>query len=201
MGHLIKFKESIGYSGNITKKITKNKYISYRLTFNSKRISKRLADLNCVQAKSLIYSPPKLENPELERHMIRGIFDADGSLTMSEIKNKKTGCFQFYAQLVGTVDTLDFVRNHVNIHCPDVSFNKKYNKKGKTFSLRITGVENTILFCNYLYGNSSFFLDRKHKIFIQALNAPYVRNNVRVGSNIGEGCDANTEITKQLKIV
>lgn len=194
--HLKSFRNSLQCTGNIKKKVIKGKYVSYRLVFNSKIMSKRLAELNCVQAKSLIYEPPKLDNDELERHFIRGLFDADGSLSMGKVINPNTGYFQLMAQLVGTKKTLDFVKQHINKHCPNVNINKSYQKKGKSFNLRITGMQNVINFCHYFYSDCQFFLPRKHEIFIQALNAPYVSDNIRVGSNIGEDCDVDTEITR-----
>ncbi|MBU5669613.1 hypothetical protein KQI68_07140 [Peptoniphilus sp. MSJ-1] len=191
-----KFKESLKCTSNITKKVTKNKYVSYRMVFNSPRISNRLAELNCVQAKSLIYEPPKLQNTKLERHMIRGFYDADGSLCMSDVVNENTGYFQLSITLVGTKATLDFVKNHFSENLPNVVFHKNYGEKGKSYYLRATGIENVLNICSYLYKNANYFLERKHDIFIQALNAPYVSDNIRVGSNIGKDCDVDTEITK-----
>lgn len=50
----------------------------------------------------------------------------------------------------------------------------------------------------YLYENSTIYLDRKYEKF-KEICRPFEKSNGLLEDNIGEGCDANTEITKESK--
>ena len=51
---------------------------------------------------------------------------------------------------------------------------------------------------NYLYSNSNIYLDRKYDKYLSYCRI-FEKSNILLQTNIGEGCDTNTEITTEIK--
>ena len=60
-----------------------------KITLNSKKISKDLADKGIVPNKSLILQPPKISK-EFYKPFILGYFDGDGSISKTSQYNNYT---------------------------------------------------------------------------------------------------------------
>lgn len=78
-----------------------------------------LEKLGCVSNKSLILKfPTKEQVPEnLTSHFLRGYFDGDGSVFLSENSNGRTDVkySRINVQLCGTFEFLDVVRSMFNL--------------------------------------------------------------------------------------
>lgn len=132
----------------IDKKTEKSYYISH-LSFASKILAQDLESLGCVPNKT--YKEIRL--PEIPKEFypdfIRGVFDGDGSVSISKDK-KKINCYICCSSLsflldiqkllkFGTISTSDFPHR-----------------------LNFCSIENRDKFYNYIY-NGNFYLQRKFK--------------------------------------
>jgi hypothetical protein len=156
---LDKFKEKIGYSGEIKfcKKGKSNWQNQLALTIYSRKISNDLIKLGCGESKSLVIDFPNSSQvpKELLSHFIRGCFDGDGCFYISQNTKKKNSISmvsssQFIYKLKDFLETIDISSSTYNI--------------GKVRCIEIKGLINginKIKFLNWLYKDSSIFLKRK----------------------------------------
>ena len=151
---------SIGYG---------NKYSS--LTVNSLILAKSLINKGCFECKSLILKFPDrklFKNPDLIRHFIRGYFDGDGSVFISNEKHWRHGKIfpVIHFRFCGTKWFCSELQTILNIggrlshpkkaHKDFVELAYKRNKKAKYFF-------------NYLYKDATIYLKRKYDIFYNHL--------------------------------
>lgn len=64
--------------------------------------------------------------------------------------------------------------------------------RGNFCSIHLGGISASYNLYNYLYKDSIHYLNRKKNIF---KSAPQFGNILSVSGKIGEGCDANTEVS------
>jgi hypothetical protein len=126
----------------------KENYYS-QLVVCDKVFCKQLIGWGVLKRKSTILRPPSL-NYEFENHYIRGLFDGDGYVSDS----KKLLC-----GIYGTKGILDYI---------DKRFNNYYPHKPRLYMCKgtpqlIYGSGTAEAFLNFIYHNSSIFLDRKYK--------------------------------------
>ena len=147
-----------------------------------------LIKLGCVPAKSLILTFPNkdiFETDELVYDFIRGYVDGDGCLTKTSRDNR------LGISIRGTLNMLEGIRSYF----PE--FAKVYSEVDK----RTTKTQYKLYWCSdkadlvaqKLYGKATIYLDRKYDKYA-ALCKLYSEKS----GNIGEGCDANTEITDEM---
>ena len=132
-------------------------YISYRVCYNSKKIKDNLSKLGCTTQKSLTLKFPELEE-NIVPHFIRGYFDGDGCIT-------KTSSGKIAIEILGTEEMLLGILSSSNINVKIHSFNHSSVKRIQMFG------KNANHFLEYIYNNSSLFLDRKRNKVEQI--APY----------------------------
>lgn len=148
--HLQKFANFLKYETNI-------KTDSYRCRFQvcNKHLKESLIKLGVNPNKSLTLTFPSTKQvpKKLIHHFIRGYFDGDGSII-----TKETSCVKLRASLLGTSEFLTKVSQEVgikrNIH------NTKSKVKNITFA-----INNSILFCEYIYKDASIYLERKKTLY------------------------------------
>lgn len=122
-------------------------------------LSKTLAEKGCVRAKSCILEYP-LEHisDDLHSHFIRGYFDGDGCISISNYKNY----IQYSFSMVGTWNFLSAVQNIFMEKC---GVNKtKFSKRkiyGCSYTLHYNGRMNVLKLLDYLYRDSTIYLERK----------------------------------------
>ena len=161
-----------------------------RVTLNDKHLWETLVSYGCSPRKSLTLEFPKesvFKDKKLIRHFIRGYFDGDGYISDSSNNNilaiQVLGTEKFLSTLLSycpeKLQKLALHHNHGNPDESTMFFNTSYNK--------------ALLFLYFIYKDSSIYLNRKYNRF-----ARYISNNINEGSKIGEGCDANTELTCQI---
>lgn len=97
-----------------------------------------------------------LIDPNLHRHIIRGIFDGDGCVTIRNINQKNLRC------IVGFCGYYHLLADIKIILETDIGpTNNAINKENNIFSLKYYAIDNLISIYNYLYLNSSVCMLRK----------------------------------------
>lgn len=174
-GHIEKFVKDLDSNHNINDyevKPTENSFnkktvYSSRLLFKSEYMCNVLKSKGCLEHKSLILNFPS-ENivpNHLIKHFIRGYFDGDGSLVLSE------GSINF--KFCGTEEFLNGIVKSFNENILSYSFNKEnFQQKEKSkelgknsYSLSYGGRVKTITVMTWLYEDSTIYLDRKYELY------------------------------------
>lgn len=125
-----------------------------RISVCSKKIVNDLVSHGCVQAKSLVLTFPNIRE-DLVNHFIRGYFDGDGSVSISN------GQLSF--SIIGTENFLDTCVEKMSLH-----HNKK-SMNGKAYSINYHGNNLVKKIYNYLYKDATVYLERKREKFLAVL--------------------------------
>ena len=152
VNHIKKFKTFL----NSDCKISTNSYRS-RLSIKDEKIKKDLINLGCTPQKSLILKFPTDDKvpKELIRHFIRGYFDGDGSLCVTE-KTKSI-------DILGTYDFLYQLCLESNIATSKIYVSK--SKSNKVFRIVLGSRLDLYNFSKYIYDDCNIYLDRKYEKF------------------------------------
>lgn len=159
--HLKKFAKFISFE----KEITCDSF-RCRIMIANKHLWETLNSYGCTPRKSLTLEFPKEEifiesekynRKDLIRHFIRGYFDGDGCI--SRYVNVHT--VSLHTEVLGTNNFIQNIIKYSNIS-GKTSYDKRHS--GNTISLRFSK-ENGTKFINYLYNNSTMYLDRKYKLY------------------------------------
>ena len=190
--HVNKFAKFIEYKRKVVDAITR-----CRLSFRSSHVWNTLNDYGCTPRKSLTLKFPdesifiesdKYSKKELIRHFIRGYWDGDGCLTYKRESYPTIS-------VISTKDFLEKVQFYLGT-CKTLYQNSKNNDI--TMVLKYNGIE-AFKIVEYLYSNSNIYLDRKYEKFKNEYCRLYEKSDRLLQTNIGEGCDANTEISMEPK--
>ena len=188
--HILKFKSFL--KDNRDNSVIKNK-IKYkdgtrcessRYSVFNKHIVEMLVSFGCTQNKSLSLCFPDMSIFKEESFVIdfiRGYIDGDGCLSMVKGNNRLR---------VSLVGTLSFINGVINIF-------PEFCKAGEHHSIYQSSCcgDKADLVAHKLYGNATVYLDRKYNKY--ATLCRLYNASEKLG-NIGEGCDANTEITSEI---
>lgn len=138
-------------------------FYSYRLEIKSKALVDQLISLGIVTNKTSKEYLPILSD-ELMPHLIRGIFDGDGSIgTRKEFIGKKK------MVNVNICSTSKSFLDSIKQYCGGNIYLEK--RPGMDmYRLIFTSAEMKLSFYNYIYTNSSIFLNRKKLIFDNYVN-------------------------------
>lgn len=120
-----------------------------KVVLSSKKMALDLFSHGCIPNKSLVAAAPVGVPTILERHFIRGVWDADGSLLF--------GGKQDEMSLVGTHELLAWIGERLPGTNPAV------RPHGNIWRIRSL-TANVSSWVNYLYGDSAVYLDRKFKV-------------------------------------
>lgn len=155
--HLFKFATFLEYDHSIVRtgiaKCQNKEYSRCRILLREEHFHNRLVEVGCTYRKSLTLKfPQSIMNQELERHFMRGYFDADGCITL-------TSSFSPRLLINGTKEFLEDFNIRLN-GCGKI---KKTGKRNvNTFVLDIS--QNPARAClDFLYKDATIFLDRKYK--------------------------------------
>jgi hypothetical protein len=132
-------------------------YLTSKIMFND------LYKLGCVPRKSLLLKFPIIDK-KLIPHFIRGYFDGDGSVFISNPKNyNKTSTIykSISVGVCGTYELLSVLSMYAPINIPK----KDKRKQGNIWYSSISGSKKALAFYNYLYQNATVWLDRKKNKF------------------------------------
>lgn len=125
---------------------------------SSAKMCQDLIRLGCIPRKSLQLKFPSLRE-DLIRHFVRGYFDGDGCISWHN-KHQKT--FQIRFTIIGTKAFLDQLQIILKT-------SNRYTKRGKAYVLSICGNQKAGLIFQWMYDDSTIFLDRKREIYIAQL--------------------------------
>lgn len=164
LSHLEKFKNFLSW----TKKIATDTY-RCRCCLANKHLHKTLNDLGCTPRKSLtLQFPTENQVPrELIRHFMRGYFDGDGCIRFIN-KNYKLNLPYTIFEVLGTKEFLD----KFNELLPISTISRKKDKRhlNNTVQLNFCG-EKAIKNFDFLYENSTIYLERKYNKYLIGKNA------------------------------
>jgi len=157
---IYKIKSITGYKSNVYEYEPKNHYkTSYTITFCGELVWNFFTKLGMDNNKSVTAKFPKDIHDILISHVIRGIFDGDGSITINKGK-------YLSARICGTKNVVYGVRNYIDLH-----HTIHVNKSGTNFIIQYTG-ERALSFLEYIYNgsNENNRMDRKYDIYIKYIN-------------------------------
>lgn len=132
-------------------------YLTSKIMFND------LCKFGCVPRKSLILTFPII-NKELIHHFIRGYFDGDGTVFISNKQNKNKTSTVYKSigiGICGTFGLLNILAQHAPINFPK----KDKRKEGDIWYSSTSGSKKALAFYNYLYKDATVWLDRKKNKF------------------------------------
>lgn len=200
INHLHKFNKFMGHIkdnvkiGKVT--VSGKSYTRCRWNISNKHLWNTLNKYGCTPRKSLTLTFPDIsifKNKNLIRHFIRGYFDGDGCLTRHINKTIVTPV----ASILGTYEFLDSIIKYIGING---NIRHDHRHSDNTFSIEFNKIA-TISFINYIYNNSTIYLDRKYKLY------DFFKNGSRsveeftelLSGNIGENLVIeNTEINSKI---
>ena len=167
--HLEKFKESLKSEHSIGIYTSDEGYNVGKqycsLTICNQHIVDSLIDKGVTyrKTKTLIF-PTREQVPEkFVSHFIRGYFDGDGSIY--HIVQGNSGCVSF----TGTQNMLDTILTEIKQFVGTNAHTYKYSNKD-IYDLKVGGRNQLKQFYEYIYKNSSVFLDRKKNKFEEILD-------------------------------
>lgn len=137
----------------------KNKW---QLSIKSTEFSKKLSEVGCIPAKSLILEFPTFISDVLMSDFIRGFFDGDGSISCSNGSWRGTI----------TSGSSSFIINLQEFLSKKAIYTKLYKtgKDNTCFSLHIARRSDLENFMLYIYKNGGFSMKRKHDKAMLLLN-------------------------------
>lgn len=192
--HMEKFAKAIGYHKELhITKADKYGHTRCRVCLSSEILWRQLNSLGCTPRKSLTLKFPNesiFKSRDLIRHFIRGYFDGDGCISYAN----KEHTIPVY-QILGTKEFLKVIMSYLNIE--ETLFHNHNNKKEVTMYIQASS-RKAMYVLHKLYDNCSIYLNRKYEKFIYFCRI-FEKSNMLKQTNIGEGCDANTEITTETK--
>ena len=128
-------------------------------------INKVIENLNnhgIVPRKSMITKLPEV-NEKFYKHLIRGIFDGDGSLSYSMDKNYR----RYNFSIVGNKELMLSIQEKV---LENTGIFLGYGKMKMIYRVYKKGNQQIMQILDWLYKDSTVYLERKHNKFIDMLN-------------------------------
>lgn len=166
-----------------------------RWWITDKHLWKTLNKYGCTPRKSLTLQFPNeniFKSKDLIRHFIRGYWDGDGCISYSNKEHTKI--------CINVLGTEQFLVKLINYIPYNMSYTLQY-KNPESNNITSSFIKDGLKAYNiikYLYDNCTIYLDRKYEKFIY-FRQLYEKSYRPIQTNIGEGCDANTEITTETK--
>jgi len=189
-GHVIKLKDTLCFSGPISRRTDKAGCKSSGICISSDQLFDDLARFNIVPRKSLIYTFPEwlIEHP-LVNHFMRGYNDGDGSFYRSVGKNRTIE--QLYFSVRGTKEFLSVFNAVLESNC-EFEKHKEPRLNSGIYCLGFGGTRKVGMIRDFLYKDSETDtrLDRKYEVAFDDMfiNIPEnYREKKIIGINIKTG--------------
>ena len=160
--HLVKFSNFLD-----CKRPVAEDHFRCRTSFGNKHFVTTLINLGCVPNKSLVIKFPQIPI-ELYKHFIRGYFDGDGSITISEKGDL------FFNQAILASGSKDFMDSFLIIYKNYVNSEYEQNVyKSKSSNIYILTFKGKFFYnlMDWLYKDSTIYLDRKYRRYQNAMLA------------------------------
>lgn len=149
----------------------------YAFKANSKKLTQQLTELGCIPAKSLTLTWPQwLADNELQRHLIRGYFDGDGSLWAKEptITDQIDWGWQITSTIMFCKEVRNIVETHANVHCTQKLAHPDRNETTTTISVGGNLQVKRVL--DWLYRDANIYMARKYNKYQEFLTYLQSRN-------------------------
>jgi DNA-binding transcriptional regulator WhiA len=172
-GHLEKLRDEVFINGDMPVRIKNsptNKHVYY-LTIQNDKIVKDCEKLGIVRSKSFITEYPNIPS-EFDRDFIRGLFDGDGSLSFSMDGNYR----RYRFSIVGSEKLIQSVKDKLL----KLNINLKIRKTKSIFEVYICGNRQIIKMLNYLYDNSSIYLERKYQKYDELITWDGIKREMKI---------------------
>lgn len=135
-----------------------------RMFLTDKQITKDLVRNGCIQAKTFkITFPDETILPkELQHHFIRGYFDGDGSIFISNEKHWRSGKIvpTIHCKILGTKHLIEGILNVSN-----TGNEKCIKSRGKMMEYWVKRNPRVLAFYEYMYKDATIYMERKKVIF------------------------------------
>lgn len=169
------------------------------LTINGKTLIQPLvkAGLNSRKTYTLNGSEISIVPEHLIRHFLRGYFDGDGNI----VWEKKYSSGRKY--LINVCGNKDFLENTFQKYFPSANVLSKCKNSKQCYYWRLSDKLRVLEFLNYLYADSSIYLERKYKTYKYAMWS-YKTGLIAGNSyfiNLIEGQSAANPLVKSLRQV
>ena len=173
-------------------------YSRCRLIVNSQHMWNTLNNYGCIPRKSLIEKFPdesifietdKYSKNDLIKHFIRGYFDGDGCISYVNKEHTVPNI-----QILGTEEFLKRLLTYLPNGTKNLTIRHNHNNEKEKIYFINTSHNKAIKILQYLYTDCNFYLTRKYNRY----TALCCSNTTEARGNIGEGCDANTEINSEI---
>lgn len=162
--HLIKFEKAMKWNGKAYHSKHRD---DLEVGFKSFKIVNDLAKFFITPHKTFTVKFPNIPK-QLEKHFIRGVFDADGCICKAtRITSGKSGQIYIFHggefSIEGNKEFISALQSRlVELGLPQSSI----NYSGKNINrVRYGGINQLRKIYNYLYENATIFLERKKKLF------------------------------------
>lgn len=173
--HLEKFKKSLKCDKKILRYYTKSSFgtfLSSRFSLYKRHFVQVLRDKYGIISRRSDFSKIIENIPfHLHKHLLRGLLDADGSITYRVIKHKKCNRLEWSIDLIGSDSVLDWyndllIKNNLTKSIYKRSVRHEGKDEGMS-TIRITGniIAENIL--DFIYENSNIYLDRKYRKYLK----------------------------------
>jgi hypothetical protein len=164
-----KIKLVMDYRGPIHLKPRFNSKISYSLRICDPIIFQDLMQLNITERKSLTLIPPKVPQ-ELVVHYIRGFFDGDGSVYLTNHKYpRKLNAVFCTASLAMANYIFSFLKDLLGENYAGNIHHSLAHKKTPFFNIKLKHKASVQLF-QCMYTENSIYSDRKYRKFIEGMS-------------------------------
>ena len=166
--HLEKFKQCIESDIPIFKRTIQlgdKKYGAVRIQLNNTKICRDLCNLGCVPAKTYIVRMPSFDivPKKFMRDFLRGFFDGDGCICTEPVDGKPHIILNITGMSEMLKDFSDFLISEGVIRKVPKIYKDKRNNAYKVY---FYGTDSNKELLDYLYKDSSVYLDRKYNKYI-----------------------------------
>lgn len=140
-----------------SKKMGPDIFMQYRLDFKCKHLAQRLHALGITAYRDNDINPfIEIDDPSLWRHWIRGLFDGDGSISISKPRIR----FGARKKILQEIRSILYIFANAN---PQKTI-RKAGKSQYLHDLDYQGRKQTKRIIEYIYGAATIYLDRKYAI-------------------------------------
>lgn len=166
--HLERFRDCLESNVPIHEKYIKlndKKYTAYKLTICCTKMCYDLINLGCTPNKTfdIRFPSDEIVPKEFKRDWLRGFFDGDGCISITQMNNKP----HIVTTITGIEEMLKDISSFLlseNIIRKKPTFRR--DKRSKACSIYIYGTDANKEWLDYLYKDSSIYLDRKYNKYI-----------------------------------
>lgn len=189
--HLHKFNNDISSNRPIYtyhKNSTFGSQVNCRWTCSNKTLYHDLMSHGITSTKSYDGEFPIINDCKHIKHVIRGIFDGDGSITC---KKGLIGYLTGAISICNTKETLEYIEDFSGFSW---DWSQRYPDKNiNNYQIACGNQENVVRFLNLIYKNANIYLDRKYKKYQEFINSrKLVDNNHLTNHNFNNIRSDNT---------